>query len=154
LLQTSRPDVTAKTVRKVLVENASTNSYLMTDDATIYFNIGKEFYGHSTTDHSKRQYVKAGGSVHSSRVLLRHLKRRINGSFHSVSEKHLQCYVDEFAFRWKRARLAASRISSAPTTSSRLPRASVLRLGGLTKLRTLKQKARHFLRWRRGVIGS
>ena len=28
------------------------------------------------------------------------LKRGINGSFHSVSEQHLQRYVDEFAFRW------------------------------------------------------
>ena len=28
------------------------------------------------------------------------LKRGINGSFHSVSEQHLQRYVDEFSFRW------------------------------------------------------
>ena len=96
------PDVTAKTVRKVLVENASTDSYLMTDDASIYYNIGKEFYGHSTTDHSKRQYVRAGGFVHSNTAesFFAILKRGINGSFHSVSEKHLQRYVDEFAFRW------------------------------------------------------
>ncbi len=28
------------------------------------------------------------------------LKRGITGSFHSVSEAHLQRYVDEFTFRW------------------------------------------------------
>ena len=28
------------------------------------------------------------------------LKRGVMGSFHSVSEQHLQRYVDEFAFRW------------------------------------------------------
>jgi hypothetical protein len=28
------------------------------------------------------------------------LKRGITGSFHSVSEQHLQRYVDEFVFRW------------------------------------------------------
>ena len=28
------------------------------------------------------------------------LKRGIMGSFHSVSEQHLQRYVNEFAFRW------------------------------------------------------
>jgi hypothetical protein len=28
------------------------------------------------------------------------IKRGITGSFHSVSEQHLQRYVDEFAFRW------------------------------------------------------
>ncbi len=96
------PDVTGKTVREVLVTNASRDSYLMTDDASIYFHIGKEFYGHSTTDHSRRQYVKAGGFVHSNTAesFFAILKRGITGSFHSVSEKHLQRYVDEFAFRW------------------------------------------------------
>lgn len=28
------------------------------------------------------------------------LKRGVFGTFHSVSEQHLQRYVDEFAFRW------------------------------------------------------
>jgi ISXO2-like transposase domain len=28
------------------------------------------------------------------------LKRGIVGSFHSVSEQHLNRYVDEFSFRW------------------------------------------------------
>ena len=28
------------------------------------------------------------------------LKRGVMGSFHSISEQHLQRYVDEFAFRW------------------------------------------------------
>lgn len=96
------PDVTGNTVRDVLINNASTDSYLMTDDASIYFGIGKEFYGHSTTAHAKRQYVKAGGFVHSNTAesFFAILKRGITGSFHSVSERHLQRYVDEFVFRW------------------------------------------------------
>ncbi len=28
------------------------------------------------------------------------LKRGVYGTFHSVSEQHLQRYVNEFAFRW------------------------------------------------------
>jgi transposase-like protein len=96
------PDVTGKTVRDVVVGNASTDSYLMTDDASIYVGIGEEFYGHSVSNHSKREYVRAGGFVHSNTVesFFAVLKRGITGSFHSVSEKHLQRYVDEFAFRW------------------------------------------------------
>lgn len=34
--------------------------------------------------------------IHSGKIL----KRGITGSFHSVSEQHLQRYVNEFAFRW------------------------------------------------------
>jgi hypothetical protein len=46
--------------------------------------------------------VKAGGFVHSNTAesFFAILKRGIAGNFHSVSEKHLQRYVDEFAFRW------------------------------------------------------
>ena len=96
------PDVTAKNVREVLLTKADTDSYLMTDDASIYFNIGKAFYGHSTVDHSKRQYSKAGGFVHTNTAesFFATFKRGITGSFHSVSEQHLQRYVDEFVFRW------------------------------------------------------
>lgn len=28
------------------------------------------------------------------------MKRGVTGTFHSVSEQHLQRYCDEFAFRW------------------------------------------------------
>jgi ISXO2 transposase-like protein len=28
------------------------------------------------------------------------IKRGVMGSFHSISEQHLQRYVEEFAFRW------------------------------------------------------
>jgi transposase-like protein len=96
------PDITGKNIRDVLVRNASRDSHLMTDDASMYFHIGKEFYGHSTVDHSRRQYVKAGGFVHSNTVesFFGTFKRGITGSFHSISEQHLQRYVDEFVFRW------------------------------------------------------
>jgi transposase-like protein len=39
-------DVTGKNVREALVKNASRKSMLMTDEASIYINIGKEFYAH------------------------------------------------------------------------------------------------------------
>lgn len=96
------PDVTGKTVRDVVVTQASRDSYLMTDDAAIYFGIGKEFYSHSVVHHAKREYARLGGSVHTNtaEAFFAILKRGITGSFHGVSEQHLQRYVDEFVFRW------------------------------------------------------
>ena len=35
-----------------------------------------------------------------SRAFFAILKRGVMGTFHSVSEQHLQRYCDEFAFRW------------------------------------------------------
>jgi hypothetical protein len=46
--------------------------------------------------------VRLGGFVHvnTAESFFAILKRGVYGSFHHVSEKHLQRYVNEFAFRW------------------------------------------------------
>lgn len=95
-------DVTAKTVRKVLVTQASRKSTLNTDDAMIYYWLGKEFTKHASVNHSADEYVSKDGKTHTQTVesFFAILKRGIMGSFHSVSEQHLQRYVDEFTFRW------------------------------------------------------
>ncbi len=95
-------DVTAKTLRNVLVTQASRKSHLATDDAPAYKGIGREFAGHSSVNHSKGEYVRLGGFAHSNTAesFFAILKRGTYGSFHTVSEQHLQRYVNEFAFRW------------------------------------------------------
>jgi transposase-like protein len=95
-------DVTAKTVRQVLVTNASRKSELHTDDALIYYWLGREFAKHRSVNHSAGEYVSKDDGAHSNTAesFFAILKRGIMGSFHSVSETHLQRYVDEFAFRW------------------------------------------------------
>jgi transposase-like protein len=96
------PNVTAKNVREALVTNASRKSMLMTDDAVIYRYIGKEFYAHQSVNHSMREYTDPTRFAHTNTVesFFAVFKRGITGSFHSVSEQHLQRYADEFAFRW------------------------------------------------------
>lgn len=53
-------------------------------------------------NHSADEYVSKDGKAHlqSAESFFAILKRGVMGSFHSVSEQHLQRYVDEFAFRW------------------------------------------------------
>ncbi len=95
-------DVTGKNVREALVTNVSRKSMLMTDDAAIYERIGKEFYAHGKVNHSAGEYTDDVGfnHVNTAESYFALLKRGIMGSFHSVSEAHLQRYADEFAFRW------------------------------------------------------
>jgi len=93
-------NVNTKTLRPIIVKNASRASYLMTDDSVIYPRIGDEFAGHGTVNHSAREYVRGTfwytNTVESYFALL---KRGIMGSFHSVSEAHLYRYLAEFDFR-------------------------------------------------------
>jgi hypothetical protein len=95
-------NVTAKTVRKVLVTNAHRTSRLMTDGGTHYLGVGAEFASHGSTDHDKGEYVRDGGDTHSNtaEAYFAILKRGITGTFHSVSEAHLHRYLSEFDFRW------------------------------------------------------
>lgn len=94
------PDVTARTVREVLVRQVSRKSTLMTDDSLLYHWLGREFANHEAVNHSAKEYVRDAAHVNTAESFFSLLKRGIMGSFHSVSEQHLQRYADEFAFRW------------------------------------------------------
>src|ERR1700716_421578 len=53
------PNVSAKTLRPLIVTNINRASFLMTDEATVYTQIGREFSGHGTVNHSAEEYVRA-----------------------------------------------------------------------------------------------
>lgn len=104
------PSVNAKTLRPILVKQASRKSYLMTDESPIYPKIGDEFAGHGTVNHSIEEYVR-GGFWHTNTVenYFSILKRGITGTYHHVSERHLKRYLGEFDFRYnERAGLGVS----------------------------------------------
>ena len=52
-------NVTAKTLRPIIVKHVDRASYLMTDESTVYPKIGKEFDGHGRVNHSAGEYVRA-----------------------------------------------------------------------------------------------
>jgi hypothetical protein len=94
-------NVTAQTVRPIIVKHASRASHLMTDESAIYPKIGDEFAGHSTVNHSADEYVRLGGFAHTNTVeaFFSILKRGITGTYHTVSEVHLHRYLAEFDYR-------------------------------------------------------
>jgi len=95
-------DVTAKTVRDVIVTNVNRASSLHTDEATIYPKTGAEFASHVTVNHSANEYARLGGYAHinTAENYYSILKRGITGVYHSVSEAHLHRYLKEFDFRY------------------------------------------------------
>jgi transposase-like protein len=94
-------NVTAKTLRPIMVTHAFRSSYLMTDDALVYPTIGREFAGHGSVNHSAGEYVRTGGFHHTNTVESHFalLKRGVFGTFHNISEAHLHLYLNEFDFR-------------------------------------------------------
>ena len=100
-------DVSAKTLRTVIVTQANRKSALMTDEAHTYTKVGDEFASHSTVNHSVDQYVAMGGYAHTNTAegYFSILKRGIYGVYHHVSEAHLQAYLTEFDFRYSNRKI-------------------------------------------------
>lgn len=94
-------NVTAKTLRPIVVKVASRKSYLMTDESVIYPTMGREFAGHGTVNHSADEYVRAT-FWHTNTIenYFSILKRGVIGTYHHVSEAHLKRYLVEFDYRY------------------------------------------------------
>jgi transposase-like protein len=73
---------------------------IYTDEAKTYRGLPKLGYQHERINHSARVYVD--GDIHTNTIegFWALLKRGIAGVYHSVSAKHLQLYLDEYAFRY------------------------------------------------------
>jgi len=84
-------------VRKAVDQSAR----IMTDELTSYHGLATHFEGgHQTVNHSQEEYVRGEASTNEVESYFALLKRGIMGSFHHVSEKHLNRYCDEFSYRW------------------------------------------------------
>ena len=95
-------NVNAKDLRGLIVTNVGRASHLMTDEAPVYTRVGREFNGHSSVNHSAKEYVTTGGFKHSNTVenFFSIFKRGIIGTYHHMSEAHLGRYCREFDMRY------------------------------------------------------
>ncbi len=86
----------AETLQEFVKDNADPDATVYTDDATAYETLP---FDHDTVKHSLQEYVK--GDVHTNGIesLWSMLKRAHKGTFHKISSKHLDRYVQEFAGR-------------------------------------------------------
>ncbi|HEY5175808.1 MAG TPA: IS1595 family transposase [Terriglobales bacterium] len=97
-------DAKSGTLARYIQENISTDvDVLVTDEWSAY---PKAVGGlkHETVNHSAKEYVRFGTDIHSNSIesAFSLLKRGIVGSWHKVSAKHLQAYLDEMTFRFDR----------------------------------------------------
>ena len=79
-------------------------STVYTDELKSYTSLGQRGYAHSRVNHSANVYVS--GDVHTNTMegFWSLVKRGIGGVYHSVSAKHLQGYLNEYAWRYNERR--------------------------------------------------
>lgn len=93
-------NVNIKTVRPILEAQVSKKARLMTDEAGIYTKVGREYAEHGVVVHAKKEYSRGDITTNNVESSFALLKRGLYGTFHKVSEAHLQRYANEFDFRW------------------------------------------------------
>jgi transposase-like protein len=93
-------NVTADIVRPILLKHVSAQARLMTDEASVYTKVGREFAEHGVVNHGAGEYARGDVTTNTVESGFAIFKRGLYGTFHHVSEAHLQRYATEFDFRW------------------------------------------------------
>ncbi|HEY4964301.1 MAG TPA: IS1595 family transposase [Candidatus Saccharimonadales bacterium] len=83
-----------------LQESIANGATIYSDQARVYSTLKRLGYLHDSVNHSIGEYGR--GVVHTNTIegFWGQLKRSIDGTYHCVSPKYLQSYVNEFVYRY------------------------------------------------------
>jgi transposase len=92
--------VKSATLLPMVQERVLPGTMIYSDEFRGYDPIAQMGYGHRRIRHSEKVYVS--GDVHTNTIegFWSLVKRGIDGVYHSVSRKHLQGYLNEYAWRY------------------------------------------------------
>lgn len=79
--------------------NVEVGSQLYTDDHMVFSDLDGLFFKHDAVSHAAGEYARGPVSTNSIESVWAVLKRGIHGVYHHASPKHLDRYVQEFAWR-------------------------------------------------------
>jgi transposase-like protein len=94
------------TLHRFVDENVASEARVMTDEYRAYEGVGDRRIGHSTVNHSKEEWTRddawVESTIHTNTVesVFSLFKRSVVGSYHHLSAKHMDRYLDEFEFRF------------------------------------------------------
>lgn len=92
-------DAKMRTVEQKVIEHVQFGSTIYTDDFVSYDRLGN-WFEHEKVRHSFGEYVRGKVHTNATESFWALFKRGYIGIYHWMSRKHLQRYVDEFAFRF------------------------------------------------------
>jgi transposase len=96
------PNSRRQTLHAKTAEYVLPATMIYTDDLPAYKPLGTKGYQHRRINHSARIYVD--GDVHTQTIegFFGLFKNGVRGAYHAVSQKWLQGYLNEYAWRYNR----------------------------------------------------
>ncbi|MFI5333512.1 MAG: IS1595 family transposase [Candidatus Babeliales bacterium] len=89
----------ARVLVGVVKERVNGNATVMTDEYAAYKSLGKTF-NHESINHSKEEWARGNVNTNHVENAWSLFKRSLVGSYHQISTKHLDAYLDEFEWRF------------------------------------------------------
>jgi hypothetical protein len=89
-----------RNIQPIVLANLSREARLMTDEATMYRKIGREFAEHAAVHHYNKEYVRGDVTTNTVEGAFSIFKRGMRGVYQHCAEKHLHRYLAEFEFRY------------------------------------------------------
>ena len=93
------PGTDRSTLWNEIEQHVEKGSTLYTDDHGAYRGLDMSDYDHHVVNHSAKQYVNGMAHTNGIESVWSVLKRSLHGTWHHVSIKHLQRYINEASFR-------------------------------------------------------
>ena len=93
------PATTSKILAEVIKERVDKQARVMTDEYRSYKAIDKQ-YKHECVNHSAEEWVRGDMYTNGVENAWSLFKRSIIGSYHKISTKHMDAYLDEFEWRF------------------------------------------------------
>jgi transposase-like protein len=87
------------TIQDAIKDKVSSGSRVMTDDHRSYIGLSGKAFKHEVVKHSADEYARGDVNTNGIESVWAVMKRGMHGVYHHASKKHLNRYVDEFAFR-------------------------------------------------------
>jgi transposase-like protein len=90
-----------KTLHKFIKDHAAPDTELIiTDEHPAYKGIADQDTKHETVNHKQKEWVRAN-DIHTNGIenVWSLLKRSVMGTYHKISKKHLDAYLDELEWR-------------------------------------------------------
>lgn len=97
-------NVTSRSLEKFMRENISKDADIVfTDELAAYRNIAKRMgLRHAMVQHRIKEYVRGDAHTNTIESAFSLFKRGLRGSWHKLSAKHMQAYLEEMTFRFNR----------------------------------------------------
>jgi transposase len=84
--------------------NVNPSSLLFTDDWQAYRPLRREFLDHRIINHSAGRYVDGEAHTNTIEGFFGNMKTGMRGAYKKVSERYLQSYANEYAWRYNNRR--------------------------------------------------